>query len=170
MTTDYIHRFLGSLKTAVATAEAELANAKEPVVRKALENSIATTIDSHRILAEHITKARLAGLLKLGHPISEIFPLTSGQDSSVYKARNFNVSIGIENDDLIIYIPDLSVYDLSEDKIYTNDEDIADVVSHCFSRADFINECAGTSAKPSELFDYVNWQSPSAALSELKED
>jgi len=170
MTTDYIHRFLGNIKVAVEAAENELSKAKEPIVRKALEDSIAATIDSHRILAEHITKAQLAGLLKLGHPISEIFPLTSGQSCSVYKARNFNVSIGIENNDLIIYIPDLSGYDLSVDKVYTNDEDIADVVSHCFSRADFFNECAGTSAKPSDLFDYVNWQSPSSALPELKED
>ena len=164
LTTEYIHQTLNTLKTAIATAEAELKTAHDPIVREALEGTLASADLTRGVVAQSIDKCQLIKLMKLGYTLSEIFPLTSSQICQIYKAPHFNPGARA---DVIVYIPDLTVYDLSVDKIYTKDEDLVDVVAHCFSSADFITECERTTVTPEDLFGYVNWQSPSAALPEL---
>ena len=41
------------------------------------------------------------------------------------------------------------------------------VISHCYTGDDFLTECNGDSEKAKDLFNWVDWQHPSAAVDEL---
>ena len=51
-----------------------------------------------------------------------------------------------------------------------DDEEIEEVISHCFTGADFVDECAQNEELAERLFYYCDWQHPSAALPEVEDD
>ena len=72
-----------------------------------------------------------------------------------------------ENDDEIIYIPDISLNDIPMDRPLRNGEEIEEVLSVCYAGVDFVQECAGDVKLAEQLFYYCDWQHPSSALPEV---
>ena len=88
-------------------------------------------------------KHEVMSALKEGKTIKSLFQLIDGQECMIYKADKFTDS------DEVIYIPDLGIR-LDEVSLYTGE--------------DFIMECNGNRRLAEDLFSYVDWQAPSAAL------
>lgn len=109
-----------------------------------------------------LTKAELRKHLKAGKTLADLLVLSPGQGNEIFKADKFSLG------DDIIYIPDLSVYDLSFYGQATTAEDIQNILDHCYTGKDFVAVAEGDQALAYRLFCYVDWQGPSSALLEVE--
>lgn len=96
-----------------------------------------------------MTKEELKQLLKSGRVLDQCLPLTNGQECLIYKGD----WPSCPTDD-IIYIPDVSLNDLLDGA------DPNDVISCCYTAADFTAMCHGSWRMARELFNYCDWQHP----------
>lgn len=99
-----------------------------------------------------MTKKELKDKLSAGANITSLFDLTDGQECLIYKG-NFEVS------DQIIYIPDVDLNEIDIESVL-DDEEIENVISHCYTGNDFVEECNGHEDLAKELFGFVDWQNP----------
>ena len=100
-----------------------------------------------------MTKSELRKELESGKCLADIFNFIWGQDCLICKADEFEVS------DNIIYIPDIFLNEI--DIEHTLDEDdIKNVLHHCCTGKDFLDECNGHENLARNLFNYVDWQHP----------
>ena len=111
-----------------------------------------------------MTKDELRKSLSMGKTMDELVHYTSGQECLIFKAAEF--SAGEE----IIYIADIYFNEIPMDRPLKDDEEIEEVISHCFTGADFVDECAQNEELAERLFYYCDWQHPSAALPEVEDD
>jgi hypothetical protein len=95
-----------------------------------------------------MTKLEAQKLLEQGKRVSEIFPLTPGQDCMIYKGEWLNSPD-------IIYIPDIDLNEL--DAYYLSAED---KVGNMYTAQDFINEAYGNVKAAEGLFNFCDWQHP----------
>lgn len=97
-------------------------------------------------------KSELTNILKTGASLDFIFCFSNGQNCLIYKG-NFQVS------DDIIYIPDIDLNDISINR-KLSDEEIENVIDHCYSGNEFIREFNGHIDIAEQLFLFVDWQHP----------
>lgn len=100
-----------------------------------------------------MNKAELRAKLETGEKLENIFNFADGQDCLIYKADHFEVS------DNIIYIPDIYLNDIDVNRTL-HDEEICNVIHHCCTGKDFMEECSNHADLAEELFDFVDWQHP----------
>lgn len=99
-----------------------------------------------------------------GDSLDRIFPLRQGQECEIYKAAAFCQ----ETPDTVIYIPDFSLNEL-----YHKPETLERVWEQlhcCFTVQDFIDEAGGDLALAERLFWYCDWQCPSSAIDEVRDE
>lgn len=100
-----------------------------------------------------MTKAELKAKLEAGEKLENIFDFIDGQDCLIYKADHFETS------DNIIYIPDIYLNDIDVD-CTLHGEEIDNVIHHCYTGKDFMEECSNHADLAEELFDFIDWQHP----------
>ena len=100
-------------------------------------------------------KHELIAALRAGKTIDSMFPLTDGQECMIFKAGEFS------DTDEVVYIPDLSICGIYVDEPVPMDrlEDVS-----VYTGKDFLAECNGNYRLAKDLFEYVDWQAPAAAL------
>ena len=108
-----------------------------------------------------MTKNELRDRLKAGYTMDDIFLFSQGQDCLIFKEDRF--CAGEE----IIYIPDLFLNQIPTGTPICDDETIDDVVGHCYTGQDFIDQCEGDADLAERLFAYCDWQHPSSAIPEI---
>lgn len=99
-----------------------------------------------------------------GESLDRIFPLRQGQECEIYKASRFCV----EEPETVVYIPD---FDLNE--LYRRPETqerVWEQLHCCYTVQDFIDEAEGDVDLAERLFRYCDWQHPSSAIDEVRED
>lgn len=111
-----------------------------------------------------MTKDKLKKHLKNGGLMDDAFSFGPGQECEIFKEEQFLPG------DEIIYIPDTALNKIPITTPITDDEAIDDVINHCYTGDDFIDECGGDREKAKRLFYYCDWQHPSSALPELDDD
>ena len=99
-----------------------------------------------------ITKSMLRSQLQQGHTLNDLLVFGPGQDCEIFKADKFYPG------DVVIYVPDVSLNDISLDRPITDPEKLAEVLSNCYTGQDFIDECSGDSGKAERLFFCCDWQ------------
>lgn len=99
-----------------------------------------------------MTKKELREKLISGLHLENIFDFSDGQDCLIYKG-NFEVS------DQIIYIPDIDLNEINTGSVLDNEE-IENVLNHCYTGNDFVTECNGHENLARKLFGFVDWQNP----------
>jgi len=104
-----------------------------------------------------MTKNELRLLLKAGATLVELLEFRPGQECEIFKANSFYLG------DEIIYIPDIYLNEIPIDRPITDPEELEDVISHCYTGDDFVDECNGDVEMAERLFWYCDWQNPSAA-------
>lgn len=108
-----------------------------------------------------MTKAELRSHLLAGKVLTDLFQFRTGQGCQIVKAPEFR------SGDEILYIPDLSLRDVSDDAPITGEEDVEEVLSCCYTGDDIIQVCGGDLEMARRLFDWCDWQSPDAAAPEV---
>ena len=104
-----------------------------------------------------VTKKGLKQLLEENYlPLNEIFNFTDGQDCLIYKATDFDKA---EMDD-IVYIPDICLNEIPINHIKYDEDEIDNILIHCITKQDFLDECKGNEKLARDLFDFVDWQHP----------
>ena len=111
-----------------------------------------------------LTKQELKLQLQQGHTLNDLLAFGPGQDCEIFKADKFQPG------DVVIYVPDVFLNHIPLDRPITDPEDLAEVLSSCYTGQDFIDECSGDIEKAEGLFDYCDWQHPSSAIEELADD
>ncbi len=111
-----------------------------------------------------LTKLELKSLLQQGHTLDDMLVFVPGQECEIYKADAFLP------DDYVIYIPDVYLNSIPIDRPIANPEELAEVLSNCYTGQNFINECGGDTEKAKRLFCYCDWQHPSSAVDELDDE
>lgn len=107
-----------------------------------------------------MTKSELRASLAKHRVLDDQFKIVDGQDCLIVKAERF--SVGNE----IIYVPDLDLNGISFG-VRLDEEEIAAILSSCYTGNDFLEECGGDAGLAKRLFDYCDWQHPSSALPEI---
>lgn len=100
-----------------------------------------------------MTKTELKLKLEAGVFLVDLFDFTYGQECLIYKADEFEVSNNI------IYIPDVDLNEIDTETVL-DDEEIENVLDHCYTGNDFMEECGGHKNLAEELFWFVDWQHP----------
>ena len=108
-----------------------------------------------------MTKANLQALLSQGKALQDILSFRAGQGGDIFK-KHGTFAPGGE----IIYIPDLSLYDIPID-LPLDSADQEHVLSLSYSGDEFISICCGNRKMADNLFGWCDWQSPEAALPEV---
>ncbi len=111
-----------------------------------------------------LVKQELRLQLQQGHTLSDLLSFGPGQDCEIFKAVTFYPG------DVVIYVPDVSLNHIPLDRPITDPEELAEVLSNCYTGQDFIDECSGDVEKAERLFCYCDWQHPSSAVDELAND
>lgn len=111
-----------------------------------------------------ITKAMLRSQLQRGHALNALLTFVPGQGCEIFKAGKFAPG------DVVIYVPDVYLNHIPLDRPITDPEELEEVLSQCCTGQDFIDECGGDVEKANRLFNYCDWQHPSAAIDELADD
>ncbi len=111
-----------------------------------------------------ITKTVLRSQLQQGHTLNDLLAFGPGQDCEIFKADKFYLG------DVVIYVPDVSLNHIPLDRPITDPEELAEVLSNCYTGQDFIDECGGDVEGAEHLFYYCDWQHPSSAVDELADD
>ena len=105
----------------------------------------------------NVTKKDLKQSLEENYlPLNEIFNFTDGQDCLIYKATDFDKA---EMDD-IVYIPDICLNEIPINHIKYDEDEIDNILIHCITKQDFLDECKGNEKLARDLFDFVDWQHP----------
>ena len=99
-----------------------------------------------------MTKNELKMKLEAGTFLVDLFDLTYGQECLIYKG-NFETS------DQIIYIPDVDLNEIDTESVL-DDEEVENVLNHCYTGNDFVDECNGHQELAKELFGFVDRQNP----------
>lgn len=99
-----------------------------------------------------------------GDSLDRIFPLRQGQECEIYKATRFCV----EEPETVVYIPDFDLNDLYRRPL--TEEYISDQLHCCFTVQDFIDEAGGDPVLAERLFWYCDWQHPSSAIDEVRDE
>lgn len=99
-----------------------------------------------------MTKQEMKDKLLTGSVLEDLFEFSDGQNCLIYKG-NFEVS------DQIIYIPDVDLNEIDTESVL-EDEEIENVLNHCYTGNDFVMECDGNEKLARELFEFVDWQHP----------
>lgn len=107
-----------------------------------------------------MTKSELKARLEAGKLLKDLLPFGPGQDCEIYKAESFTAG------DEIVYIPDIYLNEIRIDRPITDPEELEEVLSNCYTGADFVNECGGNKEKAEALFWFCDWQHPSSAHDE----
>lgn len=100
-----------------------------------------------------MNKTELRVKLEAGEELENIFEFIDGQNCLIYKTKHFEMS------DNIIYIPDVDLNEIDTESVL-EDEEIENVLNHCYTGNDFVDECNGHREVAKELFDFVDWQNP----------
>lgn len=108
-----------------------------------------------------MTKKELEIQLLSGKTFQELFRFRPGQECDIFKAKEFSPGSDI------LYIPDLDVHDIPCDAPITEEDDIKEALSNCYTGDDFLKECHGNEKNAALLFCWCDWQSPSAAAPEV---
>lgn len=111
-----------------------------------------------------LTKQELMNELARGKTMLELFDFVPGQECEIYKAGEF------VTDRTIIYIPDLTLNKIPVDRPVCDRDELDYVLAHCYTGADFLEECGGNRLLAERLFHYCDWQNPSSALPEIQDD
>ncbi len=111
-----------------------------------------------------LTKENLKLLLQQGHTLNDLLAFSAGQDCEIFKSDVFLQG------DTVIYIPDVCLNSIPIDRSITNPEELAEILSYCYTGQDFIDECGGNKDKAMLLFGYCDWQHPSSAINELTDE
>ncbi len=111
-----------------------------------------------------LVKQELRLQLQQGHTLNDLLAFGPGQDCEIFKTDKFYPG------DVVIYVPDVSLNRIPLDRPITDPEELAEVLSNCYTGQDFINECSGDVEKAGRLFYYCDWQHPSSAIDELADD
>ena len=111
-----------------------------------------------------ITKTMLRSRLQQGHTLNDLLAFGPGQDCEIFKADKFYPG------DAVIYVPDVFLNHIPLDRPITDQEELSEVLSNCYTGQDFIDECHGDEEKAERLFCYCDWQHPSSAIDELADD
>ena len=77
----------------------------------------------------------------------DLFDFTDGQECLIRKG-NFEVS------DNVIYIPDIYFNGIETESVLS-DEEIENVLDHCYTGNDFVTKCNGNEDLARELFDLL---------------
>ena len=101
-----------------------------------------------------MNKAELRVKLEVGEKLENIFEFIDGQDCLIYKTKHFEMS------DNIIYIPDVDLNEIDTESVLEEEEEIENVLKHCYTGNDFVDECNDHREVAKELFDFVDWQNP----------
>jgi len=117
--------------------------------------------DEHR---STLTKQELELQLQQGHTLNDLLAFGPGQDCEIFKADKFYPG------DVVIYVPDVCLNHIPLDRPITDPEELAEVLSNCYTGQDFIDECGGDVEKAERLFGYCDWQHPSSGVDELADD
>ncbi len=115
-------------------------------------------------LKSTFTKEALKLLLQQGRTFNDLLVFVPGQECEIYKADDFRPG------DTVIYIPDVCLNSIPIDRPIRGSEELAEVLSSCYTGQDFIDECSGNVEKAEHLFWYCDWQHPSSAADELADD
>lgn len=99
-----------------------------------------------------MTKKELKDKLLTGAFLIDLFEFSDGQECLIYKG-DFEVS------NRIIYIPDVDLNEIDTESVL-EDEEIENVINHCYTGNDFVLECNAHEDLARELFDFVDWQNP----------
>ena len=116
-----------------------------------------------------LTKEELKKDLEAGKTLEDCFTFTDGQECDIFKTDRFIPG------NHILYIPDIDLAEISVDEPVQDPEDIKEILDNCYTGNDFIELCCqrfGSGDKAEQLFNYVDWQHPEAALDagELDDD
>jgi len=111
-----------------------------------------------------LTKSELRLRLQQGLTLNDLLEFVPGQDCEIFKADKFYPG------NVVIYVPDVYLNHIPLDRPITDLEELAEVLSNCYTGQDFINECSGDVEKAERLFCYCDWQHPSSAVDELADD
>lgn len=111
-----------------------------------------------------ITKVMLQSQLQQGHTLNELLAFGPGQNCEIFKADKFYPG------DVVIYVPDVCLNHIPLDSPITDQKELDEVLSQCYTGQDFIDECHGDTEKAECLFCYCDWQHPSSAVDELADD
>ncbi len=111
-----------------------------------------------------LTKQELRLQLQQGRTLNDLLAFGPGQDCEIFKAATFCPG------DVVIYVPDVSLNHIPLDRPITDPEELADVLSNCYTGQDFTDECSGDVEKAERLFCYCDWQHLSSAVDELADD
>lgn len=109
-----------------------------------------------------MTREEVKKRLLSGETLDRIFPLRHGQECEIYKADAFSAT------DDIIYIPDFSLNWLYDSP--SNEEEAGAMLDFCYSGNDFIDEAGGDPVLAERLFWYCDWQHPSSAIDEVRDE
>lgn len=110
-----------------------------------------------------MTKDELYENLKAGKTMDQLFHFTGGQECLIFKADALTVG------EDILYIPDISLNDVSMDSPLKDDDEIRAAVGLCYTGRDFVDLCSGDVELAKRLFSYCDWQHPSSALPEIED-
>ncbi len=111
-----------------------------------------------------ITKTMLRSQLQQGHTLNDLLVFGPGQDCEIFKTDKFYLG------DVVIYVPDVCLNHIPLERPITDPEELAEVLSNCYTGQDFIDECGGDVEKAECLFWYCDWQHPSSGVDELADD
>ena len=92
--------------------------------------------------------------LQQGHALIDLLAFGPGQGCEIFKAATFYPG------DVVIYVPDVSLNHIPIDRPIIDPEELAEVLSNCYTGRDFIDECSGDVEKAKRLFYYCDWQHP----------
>ena len=111
-----------------------------------------------------MTKDELRTRLQKGHILDDLFEFQEGQECWIYKAEKFIP--GAE----ILYIPDTDLNGIPVAEHPHSYEEIEEILEQCYTGDDFLEECGGDAEMAKCLFQYVDWQHPSAAVPEIVDE
>lgn len=111
-----------------------------------------------------LNKNELRFILEGGTKLVDLFDFRPGQECEIFKTDRFTKG------DEIIYIPDLILNNINIDQPIEDPDELEDILAHCYTGNDFLDECGGDQDLAERLFGYVDWQNPGAALPEVEDD
>lgn len=116
-------------------------------------------------LPVRITKKALRERLLAGESLDRIMNFRRGQECFIFKADTFCAGQDI------LYIPDVDLNEIPVSEDMSADiEGVMDILGCCYTGDDFVRECDGDVELAERLFDYCDWQHPSSALPEVREE
>ena len=92
---------------------------------------------------------------------------TDGQECWIYCAYIDDKTFMSINRDTVIYIPDIDLNEICDEKRALSNEEIEHILHYCYTIEDFINEAYGNVKAAYSLYMFVDWQNPN--INDLRE-